>query len=423
MAQVFAEVLGLQEVSVHDGFFELGGSSLSATKVTHLLEQHIDRRVPLSLLFENPTVASFVAALNSVDATGVGRLLTPRNRPHIVELTGTQRALWTINQINPSSSAYNVELTLELDGPLDVEALVGALADVIARHEPLRTRYPLHDGEPVQFIVPTVDAVRELRVPIVETTPDRVEAEIEAVVKPGFDLTKTVATRAAILRLAADRHVLVFAVHHINADGGSLWPMARDLTAAYRARVAGETGLVVAVAERTRVQFADYALWRAERLSTRPRGEQRGAAPTRLLAAATRDGARARNRADREAEAGAPAARRGTRRLVRRSGDRWCHQSPCAREQHDAVRGLARGAGGPRRTPVGARRRRDRHPVRRPRRPGPGGHGGHARDHRALAHAGLDRRALRRSAPACPAPRTSPISRTPRCRSTRSSTT
>ncbi|MBY4575020.1 non-ribosomal peptide synthetase [Gordonia paraffinivorans] len=269
VAQVFAEVLGLQAVSVHDGFFELGGSSLSATKVTQLLEQHIDRRVPLSLLFENPTVASFVAALNTVDATGVGRVLTPRNRPHIVELTGTQRALWTINQINPSSSAYNVELTLELDGPLDVEALVGALADVIARHEPLRTRYPLHDGEPVQFIVPTVDAVRELRVPIVETTPDRVEAEIEAVVKPGFDLTKTVATRAAILRLAADRHVLVFAVHHINADGGSLWPMARDLTAAYRARVAGETGRWSQAAERTRVQFADYALWRAERLSTR----------------------------------------------------------------------------------------------------------------------------------------------------------
>ncbi|MEO9330056.1 amino acid adenylation domain-containing protein [Gordonia aurantiaca] len=269
VAQIFAEVLGLRTVSVHDGFFELGGSSLSATKVTHRLEQHIDRRVPLSLLFENPTVASFVAALNSVDATGTGRMLTPRDRSQIVELTGTQRGLWALNQIDPSSSAYNVGLTLELDGPLDIPALVGALGDVIVRHESLRTRYPLHEGTPVQLIVPPATAVRDFHVPVVDTTEDLVDAEIAKVVEPGFDLTGSVATRAAILRLAADRHVLVFAVHHINADGGSLWPLARDLTTAYRARITGETGRWSRMVERTRVQFADYALWRAERLSAR----------------------------------------------------------------------------------------------------------------------------------------------------------
>ncbi|MDH3011658.1 non-ribosomal peptide synthetase [Gordonia alkanivorans] len=273
VAQVFADVLGLQTVSVHDGFFELGGSSLSATKVTYRVEQHIDRRVPLALLFENPTVASFVAALSTVESTGAGRVLTPRERPHMVDLTGVQRGLWSLNQIDPSSSsAYNVGLTLELDGPLDIPALTGALGDVIARHESLRTRYPLHEGRPVQVIIPAVDALRGFRVALVDTTPDRVEEEIAAVVEPGFDLTGPSAVRAAILRLASDHHLLVFVVHHINADGGSLRPLARDLTTAYRARIGGQAGPWTAAVSPTRVQYADYAIWHAERLSAEASG-------------------------------------------------------------------------------------------------------------------------------------------------------
>ncbi|MDH3008112.1 amino acid adenylation domain-containing protein [Gordonia alkanivorans] len=272
VAQIFADVLGLQTVSVHDGFFELGGSSLSATKVTYRVEQHIDRRVPLALLFENPTVASFVAALSTVESTGAGRVLTPRERPHMVDLTGVQRGLWSLNQIDPASSAYNVGLTLELDGPLDVSALTGALGDVIARHESLRTRYPLHEGRPVQVIIPAADALRGFRVALVDTTPDRVEEEIAAVVEPGFDLTGPNAVRAAILRLAADRHLLVFVVHHINADGGSLRPLARDLTTAYRARIDGQAGPWTAVVNPVRVQYADYAIWHAERLSSEASG-------------------------------------------------------------------------------------------------------------------------------------------------------
>lgn len=272
VAQIFADVLGLQTVSVHDGFFELGGSSLSATKVTYRVEQHVDRRVPLALLFENPTVASFVAALNTVESVGAGRVLTPRERPHMVDLTGVQRGLWSLNQIDPSSSAYNVGFTLELDGPLDIPALTGALGDVIARHESLRTRYPLHEGRPVQVIIPAADALRGFRVALVDTTPDRVGEEIAAVVEPGFDLTGPNAIRAVILRLASDRHLLVFVVHHINADGGSLRPLARDLTTAYRARISGQAGPWTAVVNAPRVQYADYAIWHAERLAAEAPG-------------------------------------------------------------------------------------------------------------------------------------------------------
>ncbi|MFT4398016.1 amino acid adenylation domain-containing protein [Gordonia lacunae] len=279
VAQIFADVLGVREVSVHDGFFELGGSSLSATKVAYRVEQHIGRRVPMSLLFENPTVADFVAAVATADRESAGRMLTPRDRTHVVDLTGVQRGLWSINQIDPASPAYNVGLTLELDGRLDVPALTGAVGDLVARHESLRTRYPLHDGAPVQLITPAADALHALRIPLVDlagdrldtTAGDRLAVEIAAVVDAGFDLTGPPAVRAAILRLSADRHVLVFVVHHINADGGSLGPLARDLAEFYAARISGRSGSGSVVGQR--VQFADYAIWHAERLQTvRPGG-------------------------------------------------------------------------------------------------------------------------------------------------------
>ncbi|MFE0751268.1 amino acid adenylation domain-containing protein [Gordonia sp. NPDC058843] len=279
VAQIFADVLGVREVSVHDGFFELGGSSLSATKVAYRVERHIGRRVPMSLLFENPTVADFVAAVATVDQAAAGRMLTPRERTHVVDLTGVQRGLWSINQIDPASPAYNVGLTLELDGRLDVPALTGAVGDLVARHESLRTRYPLHDGAPVQLIIPAADAVHALRIPLVDLAGDRLgvpagdrwDAEVAAVVEAGFDLTGPPAVRATILRLSADRHVLVFVVHHINADGGSLGPLARDLAEFYAARITGRSGSRSAVGQR--VQFADYAIWHAERLQTmRPDG-------------------------------------------------------------------------------------------------------------------------------------------------------
>ncbi|GAC71062.1 putative non-ribosomal peptide synthetase [Gordonia soli NBRC 108243] len=265
VARVFADVLGLREVSVHDGFFELGGNSLSATKVTYRVEQQIDRRVPLAVLFENPTVASFVAALRDVQG-GSTRMLTPRPRSHIVELSGVQRGLWSLNQADPTSPVYNIGLTLEIDGDLDVAAMTGALGDLIGRHESLRTRYPLHEGMPVQVITPPDDAVRAFAVPVRPVAEADLDAAVTAVVEPGFDLTVTCAVRAEILAVNPDRHVLVFVIHHINADGASLAPLARDLVVAYGARTSRRAhGLT----HPPRIQFADYVLWHADRLAER----------------------------------------------------------------------------------------------------------------------------------------------------------
>uniref|UniRef100_UPI001EE49F73 non-ribosomal peptide synthetase n=1 Tax=Streptomyces sp. TR1341 TaxID=2601266 RepID=UPI001EE49F73 len=151
-------------------------------------------------------------------------------------------------------------LVLRLAGPLDVGALRAAVADVVARHESLRTVFPEVDGVPVQRIL-AADAA------VVPFTVTRVEAGeltegLEAAAGHGFDLTVDLPVRAALFSTAPDVHALLLLVHHIAGDGWSMAPLGRDLGAAYAARLDGRAPEW----EPLPVQYADYTVWQQELL-------------------------------------------------------------------------------------------------------------------------------------------------------------
>ncbi|MFJ4030803.1 amino acid adenylation domain-containing protein [Streptomyces griseoluteus] len=261
LAGLFADVLGVDAVGVDDDFFALGGHSLLATRLTGRVRTALGAELDLRTLFEHPTVASLAAVL---DTSGAARpALVPQDRPDTVPLSFAQQRLWFLNRAEDSGDTYNVPLVLDLEGPLDTDALRGALADVVARHESLRTVFAEEDGVARQVVLDAAHAA-ELVPLAVEEPPAGADAEVwaeEAVARLAgapFDLAGGVAFRAGLLRLAADRHVLVLVPHHVVADGWSLAPLSRDVGAAYRARVAGED---TPDWPALRVQYADYALW------------------------------------------------------------------------------------------------------------------------------------------------------------------
>ena len=262
VAGVFGQVLGLERVSADADFFHLGGSSLSATKVTARLSALLDRQVPVKLLFERPTVSALAAALTS-GPTGQGMpALHARSRTELVHVSGMQRGLWLINRAEPESAAYNVAMALRLSGDLDVPALTRATIDLGRRHEALRTVYPMINGEPVQVIMPA-DALDNDVLLEVRDVAGSLSAEIAEITGAGFDITVRPPVRAVLLRVSADEHVLVFVVHHISADGASMMPLARDLMAAYAARHGGAEPAWKPLA----VQYADFSMWLSERLA------------------------------------------------------------------------------------------------------------------------------------------------------------
>ncbi|MFE9404149.1 amino acid adenylation domain-containing protein [Streptomyces sp. NPDC006530] len=261
LAGLFADVLGVPAVGVDDNFFSLGGHSLLAARLAGRVRTALGTEVELRTLFEHPTVAQLAVALDTGAAARPA--LVPQPRPETVPLSFAQQRLWFLNRVEGPNDTYNVPLVLELNGRLDTDALCGALADVIARHESLRTVFAERDGVPHQQILDVSAAARlaplTIELPAAGQAADTwVEETVRRLTAAPFDLDGDVPVRAHLLRPSADRHILVLVLHHVVADGWSLAPLSRDLGAAYRARSAG-TGTPDQPA--LTVQYADYALW------------------------------------------------------------------------------------------------------------------------------------------------------------------
>ncbi|WP_280402971.1 non-ribosomal peptide synthetase, partial [Nocardia brasiliensis] len=256
VADIFGELLDSDvPVGADDDFFELGGNSLIATKVVARIGAQISARVPARTVFEAPTVAALAARLAPLAGAGGRAALTRMPRPEHIPLSLAQQRMWFLNQFDTASAANNIPFAIRLTGALDVAALRAALADLVERHETLRTVYPALDGTGHQVILPAAQATPELAVTHIAPAdlPDRLTEFAVA----GFDVAAEVPLRMALFGVGADDYVLAVVVHHIAADGTSMAPMARDLTLAYFARSAGNAPELAPLP----VQYADYALW------------------------------------------------------------------------------------------------------------------------------------------------------------------
>ncbi|MCS0603436.1 amino acid adenylation domain-containing protein [Streptomyces sp. LP11] len=259
---LFADILGVPAVSVDDDFFRLGGHSLLATRLVGRVRSALATELSLRDFFRYPTVARLAEHI----AGGAGTAPRPRlavaaRQDDHLPLSAAQRRLWFLDQMEGPSATYNIPLAVTLTGAVDPELLRQALGDVLARHEVLRTSYPVHDGEPRQHITHPDEVTAPLTVADVTETelPDRISEESAHL----FDLATELPLHAALLTVSPARSVLVLVVHHIASDGWSTTPLMRDLGTAYTARAEGSAPSW----EPLPVQYADYALWQRDLLA------------------------------------------------------------------------------------------------------------------------------------------------------------
>ncbi|MDJ0105754.1 condensation domain-containing protein [Rhodococcus erythropolis] len=259
LRSIFAEILGVEQVGIHDSFFDLGGHSLLATRLTGRAGAMFGIDLALQAVFEAPTVAQ-LAVLVTRSEQGKHRALGPMPLPDTVPLSRTQQRLWFLNRLHGAAANYNMPIAYRLRGDLDVSALRLALTDLVARHESLRTIYPERDGRAEQTVLATTASAVEL--PTDTITEDELAAALSEYASAPFDLARGPVLRARLFRLSAQEHVLYLVIHHIACDGWSLAPMARDIGYAYTARHGGKPPGW----QDLPVQYVDYTLWQHELL-------------------------------------------------------------------------------------------------------------------------------------------------------------
>ncbi|MER9852361.1 amino acid adenylation domain-containing protein, partial [Mesorhizobium sp. M0106] len=268
LAQIWAELLGVERVGRHDNFFELGGHSLLAVQLLSRLSRAVGVELPLSTLFARPVLSDLAASIVEVLSRS-----GPQDLPAIVAvsrheplvLSFAQQRLWFLAQLDESSTNYHIPLALWLRGVLDRSAWQRSLDRLFARHEALRSVFVAPQGKPRVEVLPP-----DAGLPVIEHDlsgrPDAQAALSDLCHEEAhtpFDLARGPLIRARLIRLADEEHVFLLTQHHIVSDGWSMGVLVRELSQLYRALAAGQDGPLPPLA----IQYPDYAAWQRQWLS------------------------------------------------------------------------------------------------------------------------------------------------------------
>ncbi|HLX06675.1 MAG TPA: amino acid adenylation domain-containing protein, partial [Thermoanaerobaculia bacterium] len=287
VAAIWAEVLGVEQVSLDDGFFAAGGHSLDAIRMLARVREAFRVQLSLPQLFAAPTPAALAAAVETAmrPARGPGggpaaaarvpaapdeepELVRVERRPGLeLPVSCSQERVWYLSRLAPASRAYHTQCAYRFRGPLAVPVLAASLAAMTDRHEIYRTTFPAVAGEPVQRVHPAGPTALPI-VDLAALPPARREPVarrlLTADLQRPFDLERLPLLRWTLLRLDAGHHLLALVEHHLIHDGWSSNLLTDELFALYRAVAAGRPSPLAPLP----VQFADFACWQRAWLAT-----------------------------------------------------------------------------------------------------------------------------------------------------------
>ncbi len=268
LAEIWAELLGVERVGRNDNFFELGGHSLLAVQLSSRLSQAVGVELPLTRLFATPVLADLAASIvEALSRAGPQELpaIAAVSRHEPLVLSFAQQRLWFLAQLDEGSTNYHIPLTLRLRGGLDRTAWQRSLDRFFARHEALRSVFVAPEGKPRVEVLPP-----DAGLPVLEHDlrgrPDAEAALLDLCheeARTPFDLARGPLIRGRLIRMSDAEHVFLLTQHHIVSDGWSLGVLLRELSQLYQAFEAGRDDPLPPLA----IQYPDYAAWQRQWLS------------------------------------------------------------------------------------------------------------------------------------------------------------
>ncbi|MEC0710323.1 condensation domain-containing protein, partial [Bacillus haynesii] len=195
-------------------------------------------QVPLKEIFAKPTLEELAAVIQELDESPYAAI-EPADKQDTYPVSSAQKRMYVLQQLEDGGVGYNMPAALKLTGPLDRARLDEVFRQLIRRHESLRTSFEAEaDGEPVQRIHDDIPFT------LIEL------ASAEDFVRP-FKLQEAPLFRAALVKEAANRHLLLVDMHHIISDGVSVGTLIREFCELYDNRTLDPLW----------IQYKDYAVW------------------------------------------------------------------------------------------------------------------------------------------------------------------
>jgi amino acid adenylation domain-containing protein len=256
LATIWCEVLGLEQVGVHDNFFHLGGDSIRIIQVG-AQAQKFGLEFSIVQLFEHKTIAALAQVLSaSADGpftaaqtqpfsllTEADRQLLPAEIVDAYPLAQLQAGMLFHSQYSRESAIYHDLFSFHLEVPLQVEALQQAIDRLIARHPVLRTGFDLHHySEPLQLVHEQVAVrlqVQDLRGLQPEEQERQLAQCIESEKHHHLDLTQVPLLRFQVYRRSKQTFQFTLSFHHAILDGWSVATMLTELFRSYLSIVEG----------------------------------------------------------------------------------------------------------------------------------------------------------------------------------------
>jgi amino acid adenylation domain-containing protein len=259
LVKIWEDLLGREHISVKDNFFDLGGHSLKATRLTSQIHKEFQVKVELKDLFRQ-VVLEDQARLIDHAAPKTFTYISPAPLASFYPLSSSQHRLYILSQLEEGNVAYNMPGVYVFEGKLDIPAFRNALNALLTRHESLRTTFRENEsGEVMQYINPLPANVLEIGEVDDETQLNDI---LNTVFMQPLDLDKGPLLRAALYGITTDRWVFFYVMHHIISDGWSMEIIIRELVQLYNDYHHGNEPSLPPL----RIHYKDYAVWQQEQL-------------------------------------------------------------------------------------------------------------------------------------------------------------
>ena len=259
LVNIWQRLLDVERVGSNTDFFEIGGNSLSATRVVSAVNQEFDKKLAVRAVFEHRTISALAAHIDTLLEGNFNEMIVvPRDQA--LSLSFSQQRLWFIDQLDQGATQYVMPARLNLQGALDIGALQYALDQIFIRHETLRTTFTEINGKAIQQIH-RVDRFPLSQIDLSdlddENRAEQLENHGREEADKAFDLAEDFPLRVTLVKLQDESHELFFTMHHIASDGWSTSIWTREFVTLYQAFVEGRPNPLPEL----KYQFVDYAHW------------------------------------------------------------------------------------------------------------------------------------------------------------------